>query len=205
MKITRVSYERLDLSLSEPYTIAYETVTKSVNFILKIETEGKIVGYGCSSPGLEVTGETPQMVESAIEKTVVPLLKNQNPFHYAKHIEELKSIHKGYASVRAMVDMALLDLVSKRANVPLYQFLGGYRESIPTSITIGILSLEETLKRASEFISQGFFILKIKGGLSLEEDVEKIKVVRANFPRVIIRFDGNQGYSLNDSVAFVKA
>ncbi|NNM17328.1 MAG: dipeptide epimerase [Croceitalea sp.] len=205
MKITRVSYERLDLSLSEPYTIAYETVTKSVNFILKIETEGKIVGYGCSSPDLEVTGETPQMVESAIEKTVVPLLKNQNPFHYAKHIEELKSIHKQYASVRAMVDMALLDLVSKKANVPLYQFLGGYRESIPTSITIGILPIDKTIERATKYIAQGFYILKIKGGLSLEEDIEKIKQIRTKFPKVIIRFDGNQGYSTDDSVTFVKA
>ena len=46
MKITDIQYERLDLKLSEPYTIAYETVSHATNFILKVETDGKICGYG---------------------------------------------------------------------------------------------------------------------------------------------------------------
>ena len=53
MKITNVSYERLDLQLTEPYTIAYETVDSTTNFILKIETDSHLVGYGCAAPDLE--------------------------------------------------------------------------------------------------------------------------------------------------------
>ena len=56
MKITKVSYERLDLDLSAPYTIAYETISKTTNFILKIETDLKAVGYGCAAPNETVTG-----------------------------------------------------------------------------------------------------------------------------------------------------
>lgn len=205
MRITRVSYERFDIQLSTPYTIAYETVSKSVNFILKLESEGLFVGYGCAAPDKVVTGETADQVEKAIKNTIIPFLKGKNPFTYIEIIEELKLLLKGYASTLAMVDMALFDLISRKAEVPLYQFLGGFRSSIPTSVTIGILSIQETLEQASAFVRQGFFILKIKGGLILEEDIEKMKMLREKFPEIILRFDGNQGYSVEESISFVDA
>jgi len=205
MKITTVSYERLDLQLSEPYTIAYETISKTTNFILKIETEGKLVGYGCAAPDPVVTEETPDEVDEDIRGTIIPFLRNENPFHYARIVEELGILLKGKSSALAMVDMALLDLVSKKCDVPLYQFLGGYQSRIATSITIGILSLDETLRIAKQYVDQGFFILKIKGGLNLEEDIEKMLRMRESFPDVNFRFDGNQGYTVKDSITFVEA
>lgn len=205
MRITKVSYERFDIQLSTPYTIAYETVSKSVNFILKLESENLIVGYGCAAPDKVVTGETADQVELAIQNTIIPFLKGKNPFTYISIIEELKQLLKGYASTLAMVDMALFDLISRKADVPLYQFLGGFRSSVPTSVTIGILSSKETLEQAKEFVRQGFFILKVKGGLNLEEDIGKMRLLREKFPEIILRFDGNQGYSVEESISFVKA
>lgn len=204
MKITNVSFERLKLSLSEPYKIAYETITSTVNFILKIETDSPFTGYGCAAPDAIVTGENPDQVEEAIKNFVVPILIGENPYNYARLIDKLKKSNPGYSSTLAMVDMALYDLVSKKAGMPLYQFLGGFRDSIPTSITIGILPLDETLRRAAEFVAQGFTILKVKGGDHLDEDVEKMVMLREKFPYVVFRFDGNQGYSVEESVSFVK-
>lgn len=204
MRITRVSYERLNLALSEPYTTAYETISKTTNFVLKLETDGQITGYGCAAPDSVVTGESPQEVESAIRDIVIPSLKGKNPFTYALLLAELRSQLEGKSSTLAMVDLALHDLMSKRANVPLYRFLGGYRNHIRTSITIGILPLKETLEHARRFVSDGFTILKIKGGNHLEEDVEKMLRLREQFSDVTLRFDGNQGYSVADSISFVK-
>jgi L-alanine-DL-glutamate epimerase-like enolase superfamily enzyme len=205
MKITQISYERLELQLSEPYTIAYETISRATNFILKIETDTDLVGYGCAAPDPIVTEEVPNEVEEAIRNTIVPFLSKKNPFYYARIIEELSLILKGKSSALAMVDMALLDLVAKKCDVPLYQFLGGYRDRIATSITIGILSVDETLRVAKQYVDMGFFILKVKGGLNFEEDIEKMLRLKEVFPKVILRFDGNQGYTVADSVAFVKA
>lgn len=204
MKITRISFERLDLNLSVPYTIAYESVSETTNFILKLETDTPLLGYGCAAPDLEVTGETAEDVAFAIKEVVIPGLLQRNPFTYVRIMEDLKLRLEGKASTLAMVDMALLDLVSRQAGVPLYQFLGGYKPSIPTSITIGILPLQETLKQAAEFVAAGFFILKIKGGKVLEEDIEKMLRLREKFPGIQLRFDGNQGYSVAESVEFVK-
>lgn len=204
MKITNVSYERLDLHLSKPYTIAYETISKSTNFILKIETESKLLGFGCSTPDFTVTGESSYQVENAIREIIIPYLKGKDPFRYAHILVELKQLLDFRSSSLAMVDMALYDLISKKADVPLYKFLGGFRSEIETSITIGILPLDETLFQATEYVGQGFTILKIKGGSSLEEDIVKMIKIREKFPKITLRFDGNQGYSVIDSVAFVK-
>jgi len=202
MRITKVSYERHDLKLAVPYTIAYETIDKTSNFILKVETDGKWVGYGCAAPDKAVTGETPDEVEQAIKNEISDYLIGKDPFTYALLLLELQQMLGRRASSLAMVDLALFDLISKKAEVPLYKFLGGFRNSIPTSITVGILSLEETLKHAREYVAQGFFILKIKGGSSMAEDVEKMKKLHEAFPKVTWRFDGNQGYSVAESLEF---
>jgi L-alanine-DL-glutamate epimerase-like enolase superfamily enzyme len=104
-----------------------------------------------------------------------------------------------------MTDMLLFDLVSKSAGVPLYKYLGGYRTSFPTSITISIMPLENTLRRAKECRRLGFFIFKVKGGLNVHEDVEKIMRLRELLGEHIeIRFDANQGYTLEDAILFVE-
>ena len=205
LKIKNVSYERLEFNLSEPYTIAYETVSKSVNFILKIETDTLHVGYGCAAPDKVVTGETPGDVEKAIVSIIIPFLKEKNAYMTANILEEFKKLLPYRTSALAMVDMALSDLMSRKFETPLYKYLGGYRHSIPTSITIGISSIEDTLKIAEEYIKQGFFILKVKGGLIVEEDIEKLTRLRENFKDIQLRFDGNQGYTVKEAIAFFEA
>lgn len=189
----------------ESYTIAYETIEETTNFVLKLETEGKWIAYGCSAPDITVTGESPEQVEEAIKDIIIPYLKGKNPFTYARILTELKELLGNKSSALAMVDIALHDLIARKAEVPLYQFLGGYRNSIATSITIGILPLHETLQRASDFVKQGFTILKIKGGHNLHEDIEKMIRVHEKYPQLILRFDGNQGYNVAESVAFVES
>jgi L-alanine-DL-glutamate epimerase-like enolase superfamily enzyme len=95
--------------------------------------------------------------------------------------------------------------MARKAGLPLFRLLGGYRESIPTSITIGILPIEETLEQAQQHLKNGFFIIKLKGGIDQDEDVEKILKLRERFGHdFVLRFDANQGYSVNQSVKFIE-
>ena len=205
MTITHVSYERLELELLVPYAIAYEEISKATNFILKIETDSKLVGYGCAAPDITVTHESAEDVERAIQQIIIPNLIGKSPFMNSLILDEIGSLLTYKSSALAMVDMALLDIKAKKMEVPLYQFLGGYRHEIATSITVGILPLEETLRVADDYVKQGFFILKIKGGMSVEEDVEKMMKIRKRFPYVKLRFDGNQGYSVQETIDFDSA
>ncbi|MFD1315362.1 mandelate racemase/muconate lactonizing enzyme family protein [Namhaeicola litoreus] len=204
MKITKVSFERHFLQLKNPYTIAYETIKNASNFFLQIETDGRIVGLGCAAPDKEVTGESDDETTSVIKSLVIPFLTGKNPLNYVQILTELKILLPKSPSVLAMVDMALFDIFAKKAEVPLYQFLGGFRHEIATSITVGILPLKETLYEVEEFVDQGFNIIKIKGGLNVEEDIERVNQVHQKYPKLALRFDGNQGYNKKETIKFVE-
>ena len=204
--IERVSYIRLDLQLKESYTIAYETVESATNYILKITTTNGLSGYGCAAPDKHVTGEDPIAIEKQIRDKVLPFLEGKNPFHRGELNEGIREMLPNHKSIQAMVDMALHDLVARRAKLPLYQVLGGYRDRIATSVTIGILPVSETIAEAKRILANGFKILKIKGGLDIDSDIEKIKKLREQLGSFVrIRFDANQGYTPKETVRFIDA
>ncbi len=205
MKISDIIAWQLRMPLAEPYTISYETVDAAVNVFCRIETTAGIVGYGCAAPDLAVTGETAETVLKAWRTIIAPMLKGSDPLRSALLLERLKPHLETQPSATAMVDMALYDILGKVADLPLFKILGGFRNRMKTSITIGILSVNETVYKAEVFVSQGFKSLKIKGGLNVSEDIEKVLKVRETVGNKIeLRFDANQGYSEADALRFVK-
>jgi L-alanine-DL-glutamate epimerase-like enolase superfamily enzyme len=206
MKITHLESWLQSLPLDEPYTIAYETVTHAENVFLRIATDKGIIGCGCAAPDEKITGETASQVLAVLQETAEPLLVGSDPLRIERLVESLRAPLSGNPSARAAVDMSLYDILGKVAGLPLWRILGGYRKSIRTSITIGIQPVELTVAKAQQWTSMGFTSLKIKGGIHLEEDVERVLRVReAVGPKIELRFDANQGYSVEQSVSFVRA
>jgi L-alanine-DL-glutamate epimerase-like enolase superfamily enzyme len=204
MKITGVECWQMHMQLTAPYTIAYETVSSCTNVFLKVITNTDLIGYGCAAPDFHVTKEDGESVLSAYNDFIRPALTGQDPFRYFRIMEDLKLHMRQHPSAMAMTDMALFDLAAKKAGVPLYKYLGGYRDAIATSITIGILPVRETVEKALEFIRKGFKILKIKGGANVEEDIERMIRVRESVgKKILLRFDANQGYTVEQSVYFI--
>ncbi len=205
MKIIEIEYFRLDMPLAVPYTIAYETVSHSTNIILKLITDKGITGWGCAAPDNYITGESPEDVINNVKTVITDLLRDQSPFQIARITHILKQKLTGNSSSIAMVDMALFDILARKAQLPLYQLIGGYRHSIPTSITIGIIPLYKTIEQAKIYLKKGFSIIKLKGGLNLSDDIEKILKLREKLGYDFnIRFDANQGYTTGESVEFIK-
>lgn len=205
MKIKHLDAWSVSMPLAEPYTIAYETVTQATNIFLRLETNRDIVGYGCAAPDREVTGETPEGVLNALNRIVDPSIRGADPLRTTRLLERLKPRMEGQPSALACVDMALFDILGKAARLPLWRLLGGFRDRIKTSVTIGILPLEETVAQARAWVDQGFKALKLKGGLDVSSDIERIMKVRETVGKGIeLRFDANQGFDLEASLKFVK-
>lgn len=205
MIISRVEAWRVDLELSQPYQIAYEEVERAANILLRVETREGEVGAGCAAPDAGVTGETPEEALAAFAAVVEPALAGENALRRVRLLEALAQPLQRLPSVRAAVDMALFDLLAKRAGVPLFELLGGYRESMVTSVTVGIAPVEDTVRAAREYAGRGFTALKIKGGLDVEADVERVRRVREAVGEAVeLRFDANQGYTVEAAVRFVE-
>jgi L-alanine-DL-glutamate epimerase-like enolase superfamily enzyme len=193
------------MALKEPYTIAYETVDVAVNVFLRIETSSGIIGFGCAAPDLEVTGERPEDVIETVNSAAADAIKGSDPLRPARLYERLKKAMKTHPAALAAVDMALWDIVGKSAKMPLWKLLGGFRDRIMTSVTIGILSEDETVERADAFVKAGFRSLKLKGGKDVDEDIARVMKVReAVGGGIELRFDANQGFDLDESLRFVE-
>jgi L-alanine-DL-glutamate epimerase-like enolase superfamily enzyme len=208
MKIVKIEAWEVNMRLKEPYTIAYETISSAANVFLRIETDKGAAGFGCAAPDLEITDETPAGVLAACDGVIRPVLMGADPLRTALLMEKLKKSFQGApaSSALAAVDMALYDILGKAAGMPVYKLLGGYRKSIKTSITIGILPVAETVEKAVEFVNMGFKALKLKGGGSVEEDIERVICVRERVGKAVeLRFDANQGYTLEQALRFFNA
>jgi len=206
MKITQIEAWQVDMHLTEPYTIAYETVDQASNIFLCLETNTGINGYGCAAPDLQVTGEMSGDVIQAVKRAITSVLKGSDPLRPAFLMERLKSVIPDRPSALAMVDMALQDLLGKVAGLPVYKILGGYRDHMKTSITIGILPVNDTIKKAKLHVKQGFKSLKLKGGKDVAVDIERVRRVREAVGwQIELRFDANQGYTVDETMQFVKA
>ena len=85
----------------------------------------------------------------------------------------------GYSRHLVAIEMALLDLAAKAANVSLSEFLGGRNhESIPVLKMLGMGSAAFMAERAAQFAQQSYRFLKIKLGAGLSTDLERFKAVR---------------------------
>lgn len=205
MKIVRLEAWPVTMRLSEPYEIAYERVATVTNVLVRIVTEGPRVGLGCAAPDEAVTGETAAAAMEALD-AAGDALRGADPLRTIRCLERIRRPTRAAPAARAAVDLALHDLLGKTAGLPLWKLLGGYRDRIPTSVTIGILPPAETAARARERIAEGFRCLKIKGGRDAAEDAERVLRVReAVGERIELRFDANQGYTVEACLRFVEA
>ena len=205
MRISQVEAWSVSMPLAEPYTIAYETVQTTTNVFLRLETNGNVAGFGCAAPDEHVTGETPESVLRSLIDAVEPSIKGSDPLRPTMLIERLKSQLRTQPSVLAAVDMALFDILGKTGNLPVWKLLGGFRDRLRTSITIGILNEKETVECARACVEQGFKCLKLKGGIDVLSDIERVLKVRDVVgDRIELRFDANQGFSMEETLMFVE-
>ena len=205
MKITNVAHWTEYLKLIKPYTIAYETYSDAEIHFVRIEAETGSFGLGVASPGDYVTGENTVDCKSALDSCLEALLLGQDFRYIEDLVRKFNEAMPKTPAARAAVDMALYDLIGKSLNLPLADMLGRVHQTLPTSITIGIMSAEEAVEDADEYLSRGFRVLKVKIGKSLEEDIERLHKIRENVGRQIpIRVDANQGYSWDEYVEFIQ-
>jgi len=205
MKIKNIKTWSVDLGNTKPYTIAFKTVDEVKNAFVEITLENGTTGIGAGNPSEYVTGESFEQCEKALHENNLDFLVGRDIRELNQLLFEVLVRFPKNPAARAALDIALHDVFTKHLNIPLVKFLGQKITSMPTSNTIGIKNVEDTLKEAQEYGDRGFTVLKVKLGKDLDEDVERLVKLREKFgKRFTIRIDANQGYTVEQTIAFAK-
>lgn len=206
MKIRSVRTWKENLDLSKPYTIAFRTIDHVDNLFVTIELENGITGIGSGSPGEFVTGENIDASFAVLTDCIDDLLRGQDIRHFKRTIRNAAKRLPGRPAALAAIDIGLHDAFTQFLGLPLADFLGRVYKGFPTSVTIGIKSVEETLEEARAFMAEGFRVIKLKTGLDVEQDIETFAKLRETTgPDMLIRVDANQGYTRPDLLRFMEA
>lgn len=197
MKIKSIQACLKNLALAKPYRIAGHAFSEVENVFLKIELENGMVGIGAANPAEEVVGETCVQTLQNLQSDEIQRFVGRDNRHFRTLIQEAAAHFPQQPGTLAALDIALHDAFGQFLGVPIVEFYGQQHFFLPTSVTIGIMSVADTLAEAADYIKQGFRILKVKTGDNVEEDIERITKLREKLSRaIIIRVDTNQGYDL---------
>lgn len=108
------------------------------------------------------------------------------------------------AAVLAGIDIALWDLVSRRAGLPLYRQLGAdARADVPVYVTGINPDRPERFALARQ--AEGHRAFKLKIGFGIESDVANVRAMReALGPDAVLTCDANQAWSLAEAIRFAR-
>lgn len=206
MKIKAIRAYRRDIPLTNPYTIAFQTTDLAELVFLEIELANGTIGFGSSTASKHVFGESILDSITNLNSPVVQGWVGRDIRHFRQIIDEVKKAFPNHSGTVTCLDIALHDAFAKYLDIPVLAFYGQKIKPLPTSITIGIKSIEETLEDAKAYYKKGFKVLKIKTGLNLEQDIERCTKLREQLGKELqLRIDANQGYSAEQTIAFFNA
>jgi L-alanine-DL-glutamate epimerase-like enolase superfamily enzyme len=204
MNIQSIRTYRQDLALTRPYTIARTTTTSVENVFLEIKLTNGMVGIGAANPDIDVVGESPADTLQNLQSDFVGQLVGKDIRLFRQWIAEAKQHFAHAPGTLAAIDVALHDAFCQYLGISIGQFYGQKIQTLPTSVTIGIKNVADTLTEAQEYYERGFKVLKVKTGTSVEVDIERILKLREKYgTHFTIRVDANQGYQVADLQQFI--
>ncbi len=195
-------FERIELPLEHPFTIARGTTETTENVVVRIN-DGEHVGIGGAGPSAHY-GETAATVEAVLPVLLEVVEEVGDPHQLARIERRMAGTVARNPAARCAVSIALHDLVAKRLDLSLYRYWGLDPARTPeTSYTIGIDDPETIGEKTVEARSRGYSTLKVKLGTGRDEKI--IEAVREQAPGATIRVDANEAWSPREAIRRIEA
>ena len=211
MKIISIKSHVLRYELDHELGYSQQYYKYRTTHLVEIETDEGITGWGeCFGPGNIALAN-----KFIIEKVIQPLIKGENPtnkeYIWHKVYNLLRDSGQKGMPIQALsgIDIALWDILSKKANLPLYQLLGGKcNNQIPVygyGMMLQKKSVEQLIelfqKEAKEIKAKNFKAMKMKIGIGPKDDLKLVKAVReAVGDDYKLMVDANHAYNLSDAL-----
>lgn len=183
------------------WSFARATVPELRGWVLILTDEAGVVGLGYAHavPAITTHGAG---AEAALQ-FLRPLLLGRDPAELAAILDLVEATLVGNRSVKAAIDMALHDLLARRAGFPLSALMGGrFRDRIPQSRILPLKAPADMAAAAATLVAKGYRSLKLKLSGEAELDARRVAEVRAAVgDGVTLTLDPNQTYSAKGFLA----
>ena len=206
LTIKQVELYKLSIPLIEPFITSLGRDDNAENVLVRIITKEGIIGFGECSPYMPINGES-QDTCFIVGQYFAKLLKGKNALAIEDCVTAMDKFIYANTSIKSAFDMALYDIASQHAGVPLYQFIGGKNDkTITTDYTVSIGDPEKMAADAVKIKQEGYPAIKIKLGNNGETDVLRIKAIReAVGNKIPLRIDANQGWNVDEAIKTLQA
>jgi L-alanine-DL-glutamate epimerase-like enolase superfamily enzyme len=201
MHITQIDIATLTIPLTRPFVTAVRRTDAVHDVVVMIKTNTGKIGYGSAASTPAITGDTTESIIKAIQSKLGPMLIGRFVTEINQLLDENEHALLKSTSAKAAIDMALHDLLAQYCGVPLYQLLGGNKNTLQSCITVSAGSIHDMTSNAINLVQQGHTMLKIKLGLNPATDVQVMQAIRQHVgPDINLLVDANQGWSYEESI-----
>jgi L-Ala-D/L-Glu epimerase len=204
LQIEQIEIYQSKIKLKEPFKISLETNEFAENIFIIIRTSDGITGFGECSPDLVIQGESLDTC-AVVGRYIANNLKGKDPLNIEVCHAIMDSLIYGNTSIKSAFDIALYDIASQHAGLPLYSYLGGKKDKVlATDYTISIDSPEKMAYDACKIKESGFPVIKVKLGETVERDIERITSIRRAIGyETPLRLDANQGWDTQTAISIL--
>ena len=211
MKISSIKSHVLRYELDKELGYSQQYYKHRTAHLVEIETDEGITGWGeCFGPGNIALAN-----KYIVEKVIQPLIIGEDPINkeyiWHKVYNLLRDSGQKGMPIQALsgIDIALWDILAKKAKLPLYQLLGGKTNNKIQVYGYGMMLQKKPVeelcelfkKEANQIKEKKFKAMKMKVGLGPKEDLMLVSAVREaignNFKLMV---DANHAYNRNDAL-----
>src|SRR5215216_2484670 len=200
MKIESITLHHISMPLVAPFETSFGRETDRQCVLITLQSEG-LTGYGecvaTRDPGYNY--ETAGTAWHILKDFVAPLILGQDVTDAGDFQRRVEGI-RGHHLAKAGVEMALWDLLGKRAGTSLKEMIGGTRDKVEVGVSIGIQESASALVRTVEsYLEKGYRRVKIK--IKPGREVDETSTVRRAYPELRLQVDANSAYTLETADA----
>jgi o-succinylbenzoate synthase len=197
MQLREMHLRELHMKLVEPFATSMDRIESRRILLVEANVDG-VIGFGECTAG-EGPFYSPEDTDTAwhILRTYLwPMIKGRE-FSSASAVWGLFRQVRGHNMAKASLEAAVWDAEAKLQNIPLWKLLGGTRQEIASGVSIGIKdSLEELVAAVKTELAAGYSRIKIK--IKPGKDIEPVRRLRQEFPRIKLMVDANSAYTRQD-------
>lgn len=206
LTIQQVELYKLSIPLIEPFITSLGRDDNAENVLVRISTSEGLIGFGECSPYMPINGES-QDTCFIVGQYFAKALKGKNALDIEGCVNLMDTIIYAHNSIKSAFDMALYDIASQHAGMPLYKFLGGDNsKTIITDYTVSIGDPQKMAVDAVKIKEQGYPAIKVKLGKNGKTDVERMRAIRkAVGSEIPLRIDANQGWTVDEAIETLNA